>query len=229
MTPMGDRLSRCLRGCALLMVAASLAACSRVVVGASQPVSAVAEKSPVPVAHLLIEPNRFPPPYAAAKLDGGGLDRALQDIDGAPRGEVVTPPTCAPPVLWHSEAVGVEGVDSATASRLIVVVMRPVPPLSSRLEQLRACPSFDVGAGEQASTVDVTVLPAPPVDADDAYAVEQTVMTPESERTVLTLAAQIGDTRVSASWLQDPAVDQADTSSLDAVFRDAVVKLRRDG
>ncbi|BBZ17172.1 hypothetical protein [Mycolicibacterium gadium] len=226
---MGDRLSRCLRGCALLMVAASLAACSRVVVGASEPASGVEEKAPVPVAQLLIEPNRFPPQYAAAELDDGGLDRVVQDIDAVSRGEVVTPPTCTPPVLWHSETVGVEGVDSATASRLILVVMRPVPPLSSRLEQLRACPSFDVGAGEQASTVDVTVLPAPPVDADDAYAVEQTVTTPESERTVLTFAAQIGDTRVSASWLQDPAVDQADTSSLDALFRDAVVKLRRDG
>lgn len=226
---MGDRLSRCLRGCALLMAASALAACSRVVVGASQPVAAVEEKASVPVAQLLIEPNRFPPQYTAAKLDDGALDRALQDIDGVPRGEVVTPPTCAPPVLWHSEAVGVEGVDSATASRLIVVVMRPVPPLNNRLEQLRACPSFDVGAGEQASTVDVTVLPAPPVDADDVYAVEQTVTTAESERTVMTFAAQVGDTRVSASWLQDPAVDQADTSSLDALFRDAVVKLRRDG
>lgn len=139
---MGDRLSRCLRGCALLMVAASLAACSRVVVGASQPVSAVAEKAPVPIAQLLIEPNRFPPQYAAAELDDGGLDRVLQDIDGVSRGEAVIPPTCTPEVLWHSEAVGVEGVDSATASRLIVVVMRPVPPLSSRLEQLRAGPSF---------------------------------------------------------------------------------------
>lgn len=77
--------------------------------------------------------------------------------------------------------------------------------------------------------MNVTVLPPPPVDADAAYAVEQTVTTPESERTVLTFAAQIGDTRVSASWLQDPAVDEADTSSLDSLFRDAVLKLRRDG
>jgi len=224
---MGDTLSRCLRGCALLMSAASLVACSRVVVGASQPV-ATEEKPPVPVAQLLIEPNRFPPQYRAAVLDDVALDRALQDIDGVPTGAVVTPPTCTPPALWHSEVVGVEGVDSATASRLIVVVTRPVPPLRARLDQLSGCSSFDVGLGEEASTVNVTVLPAPPVDADDAYAVEQTVTTPESERTVMTFAAQIGDTRVSASWLQDPGVDDADTSSLDALFRDAVVKLRRD-
>jgi len=46
---------------------------------------------------------------------------------------------------------------------------------------------------------------------------------------VMTFAAQIGDTRVSASWLQGTAVGEADTSSLDALFRDTVVKLRRDG
>ena len=226
---MGDTLSRCLRGCTLLMAAASLVACSRVVVGSSQPMAAVGEKPPAPVAQLIIGPNRFPPQYPAAVLDDAALDRALQDIDGAPTGAAVTPPTCTPPVSWHGEVVGVEGIDSATASRLIVVVTRPAPPLSTRLDQLRACPTFDVGAGEETSTVNVTVLPAPPVDADDAYAVEQTVTAPESERTVMTFAAQIGDTRVSASWLQGTAVGEADTSSLDALFRDAVVKLRRDG
>ena len=74
-----------------------------------------------------------------------------------------------------------------------------------------------------------TLLPAPPVDAEDTYAVEQTVTTPDSERRTLTLAAQIGDTRVSATWLQEPAVDDPDTTSLDTLFSDAVVKLRRDG
>lgn len=225
-------LSRCLRGCTLLMAAVLLAACSRVIVGTTQAAEAGGEKPPVPIAQLLIEPNRFPLPYRAAVLDDGGVDRALQDIDGVPTGSVVTPVDCTPPMLWHSETVGVEGInnlDSATASRLIVVVSRPVPPLATRMDQLRGCPTFDLGHGEDASTVNVTMLPAPPVDADDAYAVEQTVTSPESERTTLTFAAQVGDTRVSATWLQDPAVDQADTSSLDAVFRDAVVKLRRDG
>ena len=89
--------------------------------------------------------------------------------------------------------------------------------------------SLDVGSGEDVSTVNVTMLPAPPVDADDAYAVEQAVTSPGSERTTLTFAAQVGDTRVSATWLPDPATDEVDTSSLDVVFRDAVVKLRREG
>jgi hypothetical protein len=235
MAPMLDIVSRCLRGCALLMTAVLLVACSRVIVGTTQAAEAAeagGEKPPAPIAQLLIEPNRFPPPYQAAVLDDSAVNRALQDIDGVPTGAVVTPVECTPPVLWHSEAVGVEGInnlDSATGSRLIVVVTRPVPPLVTRLDQLRACPTFDVNQGADAATVNATMLPAPPVDADDAYAVEQTVTSPESERTTLTFAAQIGDTRVSATWLQDPAVDEADTSSLDAVFRDAVVKLRRDG
>lgn len=226
---MVDTLSRCLRGSALLMAAVLLGACSRVIVGSTQTVESLGEKPPVPIAKLLIEPNRFPPLYPAAVLDDAALDRALQDIDGVQTGAVVTPHDCTPPVLWHSDVVGVQGVDSATASRLIVVMTRPAPPLSDRLDQLRRCPSFAVGRGEDESTVSLTVLPAPPVDADDTYAVEQTVTTPDSERAVLTFAAQVGDTRVSATWMQDPAVDEADASSLDTLFRDAVVKLRRDG
>ncbi|MCV7038091.1 hypothetical protein H7I58_05035 [Mycolicibacterium moriokaense] len=162
-------------------------------------------------------------------LDDAALHRAVADIDGVPTGAAVTPADCTPPVLWHSETAGVEGVDSDTASRLILVVTRPAPPLSERLDQLRRCSSFTVGQGKDESTVSLTVLPAPPVDADDTYAVEQRVTTPESERTVLTFAAQIGDTRVSATWLQEPAVDEPDTVALDRLFSDAVVKLRRDG
>jgi hypothetical protein len=75
----------------------------------------------------------------------------------------------------------------------------------------------------------VEELPAPPVDADATYAVEQTVTAPGLVRATLTFAAQIGDTRISVTWLQDPALDKPDTASLDAVFRDAVLKLRRDG
>ncbi|WP_267306321.1 hypothetical protein [Mycobacterium barrassiae] len=226
---MVNTLSRCLRGCALVMVAVLLGACSRVIAGTVQPVGSVADKPPVPIADLVVEPDQFPPRYPAAVLDDAALDRAVADIDAVPAGAVVTPADCTPPVLWHSETAGVEGVDSDTASRLVVVVTRPAPPLSERLDQLRRCSSFTVGGGEEESMVSLTVLPAPPVDADDAYAVEQMVTTPESERTVLTFAAQIGETRVSASWLQDPAVDEPDTAALDRLFSDAVVKLRRDG
>jgi hypothetical protein len=231
MTPMVETLARYLRGCALLTAAVLLAACTRVIAGAVQPADGDTSpvRAPVPVAQLLIEPDQFPPQYPAAVLDDAGVDRALQEIDGVPTGAVVTPGDCMPPVPSHTEAGGVEGVDDVTASRLIVVVTRPAPPMRQRLDQLRACVSFTVARDADLSTVDVTVLPAPPIDADETYAVEQKVTTPDAERMILTFAAQIGDTRVSATWLQDPAVGDADTTSLDTLFRDAVVKLRREG
>jgi hypothetical protein len=228
MAPMVSTLSWCLRGCALVVATALLAGCSRVVAGVPQPLSGVGETGPpVPVADLLIDPSGFPAHYPAAVLDDGKLHRVLQDIDGVPAGWVVSPPDCAPPELKHAETAAVEGVDSASAGRLIVVVTRPAPELSSRVEQLRGCASFTARRGEDTSAVKATLMPAPPVDADDTYAVDQTVTTSGSERRMLTLAAQIGDTRVSATWLQEPAVDEPDTTSLDTLFSDAVLNVRR--
>ena len=67
---MVDTLSRCLRGCALVMAAVLLAALrsgDRRDGAAGR--GAGGEKPPVPIAELLIEPNRFPPQYPAAVLD----------------------------------------------------------------------------------------------------------------------------------------------------------------
>jgi len=229
MAPMVSALSWCLRGCVMLMTAVLLAGCRRVTVGTVRLARDGGEKPPLPVAELLIEPDRFPPRYPAEILEDTAANRVVQDIDGVPVGAVVTPRDCGPAEPWRVDTAAVEGIDSATASSLIVVVTRPAPPLSKKLDQLRGCASFDVGRGDETATVSATLLPAPPVDAEDTYAVEQTVTTPASERRTLTLAAQIGDTRVSATWLQEPAVDDPDTTSLDTLFSDAVVKLRRDG
>jgi hypothetical protein len=82
----------------------------------------------------------------------------------------------------------------------------------------------------------VTVLPAPPVDADATYAVDQTVTAESSGsmRRTLTLAAQIGDVRVSATWLHEGTRETTpdvapDTQALDTLFTDAVLKVRRIG
>jgi hypothetical protein len=227
MSPMVSALSWCLRGCVVLTVAALLAGCSRVTVGTLRP-ARDGEGPPVAVAELLIEPDRFPPQYPAEVLEHAAVSRVLQDIDGVPAGAVATPRDCGPAESGQVETAAVEGIDSATASSLIVVVTRPAPPLSQKLDQLRGCPSFEVGRGDEMSTVSAILLPAPPVDAEDTYAVEQTVTRTDSARRTLTLAAQIGDTRVSATWLQDPAVDDPDARSLDTLYSDAVMKLRRD-
>jgi len=80
------------------------------------------------------------------------------------------------------------------------------------------------------------VLPAPPVDADDSLAVDQTVTTESSGsmRRTLTLAAQIGDMRISATWLHEGSKETTrgaapDTQALDALFTDAVLAVRRVG
>ena len=74
------------------------------------------------------------------------------------------------------------------------------------------------------------------MDADDSYAVDQTVTAGSSGsmRRTLTLAAQIGDVRVSATWLHEGTPEATpdvapDTQALDTLFTDAVLKVRRVG
>ena len=152
--------------------------------------------------------DRFPERYPATVLEATAVYRVLQDIDGVPAGSVVTPPICAPPPIAPHDSAAAQGNDSADASSLIVAVTRPAPPLRARAEQLTACPSFTAVHGPDSSTVTATVLPAPPVDADDSYAVEQTVTAESgSVRRTLTLVAQIGEVQLSATWMQDGAPD----------------------
>jgi hypothetical protein len=216
------------------MAVTLLAGCTRVILGTADPL--IAKPAPVRVADLLIEPGQFPARYPAVVLDATAVYRALQDVDGVAAVSVVDPPHCAPPPRAPQDTAAVEGIDSQDASSLIVTVTRPATPLGDRAEQLTACPSFTAVHGQEPSAVTVTVLPAPPVDADDSYAVDQTV-TDESSgsmRTTLTLAAQIGDVRVSATWLHDGTPDATpdvapDTQALDALFTDAVLKVRHVG
>jgi hypothetical protein len=229
-------LSWSVRVCALVVVMALAAGCTRLVAGTVHRVTPLADPTPVPVGDLVIEPDRFPSGYSAVVLDGTAVYRALQDVDGVAAASVVTPPECGPPPLAPQQTAAMQGVDSQNATSLIVTVTRPAPPLRPRAEQLTACPSFTAVRGEDVSTVTATVLPAPPVDADDSYAVDQTVVVQSTASTsrTLTLAAQIGDIRVSATWLHDGTSEEApgiapDTHALDRLFTDAVLKVRRVG
>jgi hypothetical protein len=214
-------------GCALLVVAALLPGCTRVIVGTVQP--GADDHAPVPVVDLLIEPERFPARYPAAVIDETAVSRVLQDIDGVPGGSVVTPPQCAPAPLAPHHTAAAQGIDSDDASSLIVAVTSPAPPLHTRVEQLTECPSFTAVRGADTTSLTATLLPAPPVDAEDSYAVDQTVTLPSGAmRRMLTLVAQVGEVRLSATWLYDgdPGV-APDTQALDTLFTDAVLKVRR--
>jgi hypothetical protein len=124
-------------------------------------------------------------------------------------------------------------VNQDNGASLIVAVTRPVTSLRARVDQLSRCASFTAAVGGDAAQVsDVTVElpPAPPVDADDSYAVDQTV-TPESSGAsgtrTLTFVARIADVQVTAAWqgIVDP--DAApETGQLDALFTGAVLKVR---
>jgi hypothetical protein len=210
--------------------------CTRVILGTVHPVASGAESAPIPVADLLIQPGQFPARYRAVVLDATAVYRALQDVDGVAASSVVTPPQCTPPLRAPHDTAAIRGIDSQDASSLIVTVTRPSAPLRDRAEQLTRCPSFTAVRGQDASAVTVTVLPAPPVDADGTYAVDQTVtaLSSGSMRRTLTLAAQIGDVRVSATWLHEGTTETTpdvapDTQALDTLFTDAVLKVRRIG
>jgi hypothetical protein len=226
-----------LRGCALAIAAAALlSGCTRVILGTVHPVAPRAESARIPVADLLIEPGQFPARHPAVVLDATAVYRALQDVDGIAAASVVTPQQCTPPPRAPQDTAAMRGIDSQDASSFIVTVTRPAAPLRDRAEQLTRCPSFTAVRGRDASAVTVTVLPAPPVDADGTYAVDQTVTAESSGsmRRTLTLAAQIGDLRVSATWFHEGTKEitpdvAPDTQALDTLFTDAVLKVRRIG
>jgi hypothetical protein len=236
MAEMLGTLSRCLRGCALAMAVASLVGCTRAILGAVVPVAPGVEHAPIRLADLLIEPREFPARYPAAVLDATAVYRALQYVDGVAAASVVNPQQCAPPPLAPHDTAGVQGIDSQDGSSLIVMVTRPATSLADRAGQLMACPSFTAVRGQDKSEVTAAVLPAPPVNADDSFAVDQTVTSGSSGpmRRTLTLAAQIGEVRVSATWLYEGTPEATpdvapDTQPLDALFTDAVLKVRRLG
>jgi hypothetical protein len=222
--------------CAALAAAVLVGGCARVVTGdarAGDP--QVAPARPIPVADLLIEPTRFPAQYPAAALPPKDVDRVLDEIDGVPAGSEVTPPECAPLPMLAQQKAAVQGTDDESGSRLIVTITRPVPSVRARLTQLADCPSFTRTAGadaDEVSEVTVDLPPAPPVDADDSYAVDQTVTAEsaaEPDTRTLTLVALIEDVRVTASWQHNGSSDDGpDTQALDTLFIDAVLKVRQE-
>jgi hypothetical protein len=69
------------------------------------------------------------------------------------------------------------------------------------------------------------------VDADDSYAVDQTVTSGSADGPItrtLALVALVGDVHVTAAWQQrGPSSDLPDTQALDTLFTDAVLTVRQ--
>lgn len=222
--------------CVVLAAATLVGGCARTVTGAAHAGEpAVRPSRPIPVADLLIEPSRFPKQYRAAVLPPKDVDRVMAEIDGVAVGSDVSPPECAPlPVLTDQQAA-VQGTDDHSGARLTVMVTRPVQSIRARVAQLSECPTFtsaQAGDAGVVSEVTVDLPPAPPVDADDSYAVDQTITSESDDEPgsrTLTLVALVDDVQVTASWQQHGSSDDSpDTQALDTLFTSAVVKVRKE-
>ena len=166
--------------CAALTVAVLVGGCARVVAGTARAGDPqVAPARPIPVADLLIEPSRFPAQYPAAALPPKDVDRVLGEIDGVAcriRGDAARMRAAA-------GAGPTEGCRPGNRRRKRQPTHRHgrpgrCPRCAARVTQLADCPSFTSTAGgdaDEVSEVTVDLPPAPPVDADDSYAVDQTV------------------------------------------------------
>ncbi len=219
------------RCCAVGLVLVALCGCTRTVHGAARGAAGGGSPArPVVLADVLIAPQRFPGDYRAAVLGPAEVKRAIRELDAVRPGAVVTPPECAPPAPGRSpgDAVAVQGTDPATDSALTVVVSRADAVLRTRLDQVTGCPSFTATTGALSTSVTTTLLPAPPVDAEDSYAVQQTASDPAGDsRRSVALVGQIEDVRVTAAWTSTSPDAEPDTNNLDSLFTDAVLKVRR--
>ena len=175
--------SCCPLGCALLTVAAAVVAVHAWSTEPRRRRGGASPAKPVPVADLLIEPTRFPQQYPAVVVDPSIVSRVLRrDRRCARRIRGDAARMCAAAGRGDRTAPPCRVPTSENGASLIVTVTRPVTSLRARVDQLAGCASFTSAVGgdaAQVSEVTVDLPPAPPVDADDSYAVDQTV-TPES-------------------------------------------------
>jgi hypothetical protein len=182
-----------------------------------------------PVTPLLLAPADFPQDYPATVLDPQSAGEALRDIDGVPAGARVEPSSCAPapPPSAPLDVAAAVGVNEADSSTITVAVTRVAQPLADYKAQLERCTTFAVTSADQVnSTVTVEQAVAPPINADDSVALNQTVSSDSQSgaQTTLTLVAQITNIRILATYMTFQGTEP-DAVLLDQVFTAAVLKV----
>lgn len=174
---------------------------------------------------------QFPDGYPAVALPGAEAVHADQDLSGIPSGATVDPAGCAgSPPSDPGQIAAVVGTDDDTRASITVELIRTTDPLARLRAQLQRCGTVHAQRGLLTNTVVTQLDPSAPVDADDSLAWSRTVSGqrggPGLTRSMRTLAAQIGDVRVLATYLSF-GDGRPDMDALDQVFTAAVGDVRK--
>ncbi|MGF6883016.1 hypothetical protein ABIA39_001957 [Nocardia sp. GAS34] len=194
--------------------------------------SAVARQAATDLASMLPTQAQFPSSYQTAVLSSEEATRAAADLTGIPDGvTTVTPAGCATASPSDPNAVAiVVGTDDDTRATITVELTRAAEPLARLHAQLRRCGTVRAQHGPIANTVVTQLDPPPPVNADDSLAWSRTVSGqqrgPGLDRSMRTLAAQLGDVRITATYLSF-GDGTPDMEGLDQVFTAAVADVRK--
>lgn len=183
-----------------------------------------------PLSSMLLTPADFPAKYEALVLPDDAVEQATSDLDGIPAGATVDPAGCKPPPqeFGPDAAALIVGTDNAARATISVELARVDRPLATREAELEQCPEVTTTRNGATATVTTTMLPAPPLNADDTMAIRQTVTSGNADQKVtqsmLRLVAQVDDVRISATHMSfgDAAPDSA---ALDQLFTEAVQKV----
>lgn len=229
-------MTRPVRGVGVALAAGALclsaAACGDAVSGKAV---AVQDSAPSHVSakltELMVDPAKFPPQYQALVLPPQAASQASSDLTGVAAGAKVDPAGCKPPTqkFGPDDTAIAVGTDNGTRATISVELIRTTQRLSVRRDQVQNCDKVEVTRNGNTSVLHSELQPAPPVDADDSFAVKQTVESGSGseklKQSMLTLVAQVGDVRVSATYMSFGAA-KPDTAVLDSLFTDAVSKVK---
>jgi hypothetical protein len=183
------------------------------------------------LATMLPTQAQFPASYDAVVLPDEQAAHAAADLTGIAADATVDPHGCASvPPTDHRRIAIVVGTDDETRATLTVELARTGEPLARLHARLRRCGTVHATHGPLTDTVVTQLDPPPPVNADDSLAWTRTVSGqqggPGFTRSMQTLAAQIGDVRITATCLTF-GDGTPDAEGLDQVFTAAVGDVRK--
>ncbi|GAA4476896.1 hypothetical protein GCM10023094_17880 [Rhodococcus olei] len=222
-------------------VALLAAGCSSTVSGVAEPsggsggaAAAASERIAAPLTSMLLTPADFPAPYQAIVLPEQAIEQAAADLDGIPAGAKVDPAGCKPPAqsFGPDATAMIVGTDNAARATISVELTRVDQPLSTREAEIRECSAVTTTKDGATAKVTTTLLPAPPLNADDTMAVRQTVTSGDAAakvtQSMLRLFGQVHDVRISATYMTF-GDGKPDGAALDQVFTEAVGKVNAAG